>query len=493
MADIAILAPARNHFRISLPLLVGLLCYTGILVLGGRVLGDPDTYWHIAVGRWIIQHRAVMHQDVFSFSMPGAPFLPPEWLAEVLIAWIYDHFGWTGLVASTAFCAAGTLALLLRALLRSLAPVHALIAALLAAAVATPHVLARPHIFTLPILVAWTAALVRARSEDRAPPLPLAALMILWANLHSSYILGIGLAGLLGAEAVLLAPDWPARFRAARGWGLFGSVGIAAALMTPFGIDGVNLLFQMLHMNFALSVVSEWMSPNFQHFQPLEVWILVLLFAGLSLGWRLPPTRLGIVLLLLHMALQHARYAGPLGLVAPLLLAPALSPQLEERSKGRATPMLDALVATLARPADGRGILLAGVVLLAVTAAVLRGGVAHSAGPVAPAAAIAAAESHDIHGPVFNNYNFGGYLIFRGVKPFIDGRYFYGDAFLRRYYGAVAAQGDDLPALLSQYGITWTLLQPGEPAVTLLDHLPGWERVYADADAVVHRRQTPGN
>jgi chromate transport protein ChrA len=153
-----------------LPLLVGLLCYTGILVLGGRVLGDPDTYWHIAVGRWIIEHRAVMHQDVFSFSMPGAPFTPPEWLAEVLIAWIYDHFGWAGLVASTAFCVAAAMAMLLRVLLRMLSPVHALIATLLTAAVVAPHVLARPHIFTLPILVTWTAALVRARTEHRAPP-----------------------------------------------------------------------------------------------------------------------------------------------------------------------------------------------------------------------------------------------------------------------------------------------------------------------------------
>jgi hypothetical protein len=57
-------------------------------------LGDPDTYWHIAIGRWIIAHREVPRFDVFSFSMPGAPFTPPEWLAELGIAWLYDRFGW---------------------------------------------------------------------------------------------------------------------------------------------------------------------------------------------------------------------------------------------------------------------------------------------------------------------------------------------------------------------------------------------------------------
>jgi hypothetical protein len=487
--DFATVARERSRFRISLPLLVGLLCYTGILVTGDRVLSDPDTYWHIAVGRWIITHRAMMHQDVFSFSMPGAPFTPPEWLAEVLIAWIYDHFGWAGLVATTAFSAAAAAAMLLRVLLRTLTPVHALIATMLAAAVVVQHLLARPHIFALPILVVWTAALVRARSENRAPSLWLAALITLWANIHSSYIVGIGLAGLLGAEAVILAPDWPARLRAARAWGLFGSLSIAAALITPFGIDGLVLPFQLLQMSFAFSMVVEWLSPNFQQFQAVEVWIMFLLFAGLSLGWRLPPTRVGIVLVLLHMALAHMRYAEQLGVIAPLLLAPALSPQLERRSGGYSASSLDRRLAALARPATGRGILLAGAILLAVSATVLRAGVAHDSGAITPTAALAAVEAHHVEGPVLNDYGFGGYLIFRGIKPFIDGRYFYGDPFIKRHFKAVAALDNELPGLLSQYDIRWTLIPPTEPGVTLLDHLPGWRRLYADDVAVVHVRE----
>jgi len=96
------------------------------------VLGDPDTYWHIAIGRWIIAHREVPRFDVFSFSMPGAPFTPPEWLAELGIAWLYDRFGWGALVAATALSVAAALTMLLRALLRSLMPAQALIATVLA-------------------------------------------------------------------------------------------------------------------------------------------------------------------------------------------------------------------------------------------------------------------------------------------------------------------------------------------------------------------------
>src|SRR5436305_10973997 len=88
MADIATSAWHRRSLGLSLPLIFALAVYLPLLFAARAVLGDPDTYWHIAVGRWIIAHREVPRFDVFSFSMPGAPFAPPEWLAEIGIAWL---------------------------------------------------------------------------------------------------------------------------------------------------------------------------------------------------------------------------------------------------------------------------------------------------------------------------------------------------------------------------------------------------------------------
>jgi hypothetical protein len=80
---------------------------------------------------------------------------------------------------------------------------------------------------------------------------------------------------------------------------------------------------------------------------------------------------------------------------------------------------------------------------------------------------------------------FGSYLIFSGIAPFIDGRVeLYGDAFLRRY-----ASVGELPDLLARYDIGWTLLEPRNPRLALLDRLPGWRRLYADSTAVVHVRE----
>jgi hypothetical protein len=71
-----------------------------------------------------------------------------------------------------------------------------------------------------------------------------------------------------------------------------------------------------------------------------------------------------------------------------------------------------------------------------------------------------------------------------GIPTFIDGRAdMYGADFFRRQRDIA-----ELPSLLAHYDVAWTLHEPQNPDVVLLDHLPGWRRVYADALAVVHVR-----
>ena len=132
-----------------------------------------------------------------------------------------------------------------------------------------------------------------------------------------------------------------------------------------------------------------------------------------------------------------------------------------------------------------RAAVVAGASALAVSAMVWRLGLTHDAYDITPSAALAAVKQNQISGPVFNDFNFGGFLVFSGIPTFVDGRAdMYGDRFIRRY-----AKREELPGLLSQYQIAWTLLGVEHPGVLLLDRLPGWRRLHADAVAVVHVRE----
>ena len=60
------------------------------LAIDNSLFADGDTSWHIAAGRWILQHGAVPTRDPFSYSMPGTPWHAHEWLAEVPMALLFD-------------------------------------------------------------------------------------------------------------------------------------------------------------------------------------------------------------------------------------------------------------------------------------------------------------------------------------------------------------------------------------------------------------------
>ena len=88
---------------------------------------------------------------------------------------------------------------------------------------------------------------------------------------------------------------------------------------------------------------------------------------------------------------------------------------------------------------------------------------------------------------VFNEYSFGGLLAFDGIAPFIDGRSdMYGDTFTTDYFKI--ANGDALrwKAAEAKWKFAWTILPPDTPLVKILDHEPGWRRIYADEWAVIH-------
>ncbi len=487
MAETATLSVTRGRLGLSWPLLLAIFGFAMTLATGPRVLADPDILWQVVTGNWILAHGAVPHADPFSYTMAGAPWVAHEWLADALLGAAYDAMGWHGPALLAAVSTAAALALLTRALLRWMAPLHAVLLAMLAWLMLIPHLLARPHLFALPLLVAWVAMLLRARERNRAPALPFALLMVVWGNLHGTFLFGLGFAGLMAGEALLSASAHERR-AVLRSWGAFLALSALAPLVSPNGIEVYLLPLHLLTMSYTLSMLIEWRSPSFDVLQPLELWLLIALAGGFALRLKLPLPRLAILLLLVHSALAHWRHGEILGFVAPLLLAPALGPQLTRAFPGAASERLDHWMLELARPASLLGIALAGAVLLAGTGLAATRPLQPPEAYM-PEAAVHAALESKVPGPVLNEYRFGGYLIFAGIPTFVDGRAdMFGDAFIERENKAITLLNDDLPTLLSEYKIGWTLMPAGSRAAILLDHLPGWRRLYADDIAVVHVR-----
>lgn len=475
----------------SWPLVLALAAFAETLVHPHRVLGDPDTYTHIAAGRWMFAHGALPAHDPFSYTKAGHRWVVHEWLSEIALAAAYDLAGWSGPVVLTGACFAASMAVLARLLLRWCEPFSALIAVLLAGELTLGHLLARPHMLALPLLVLWCGLLFRARDAGDGPPWRLLPVVTLWANLHASFMFGLALAAFLGGEAVLSPAAGASRCGEARRWGFFFLAALAAALLTPNGLAGLVQPFRLVAMP-ALHHILEWQGANFQHFQPLEIWLLGFAGLGFAAGFRLPPTRLILVLGLFHMTLRHVRYIEILGIVGPLAIAAPLGAQIAERMAAlplsAVTRFMRRLALPAPPPAGAAAVALAALFALPLVLSPVRRG----NGAVTPARALAAAQRMGLPGkPVFNSYGFGGYLIFRGVPVFIDGRAeLYGNAFLTRY---LKAQQDrrTLAALLARYHVAWALVSRQDGASLMLDALPGWRRAYRDRHAIIAVRAAP--
>jgi len=446
-------------------LLVGLAAFA-LAAFSPGLLNDGDTYWHIRAGEWMIAHGRVLRSDVFSYTVAGSDWHTQEWLAETLMALSW-RAGWPGvhlLFAACAGLAAGVTSFFAR---KRMDLVPALLTVVLGLACVTGSLLARPHTLTLPLLAIWTAGLAFAREQDSSPRWWLLAVMPLWANLHGSFAFGLALAGALGIEAIAQS-EQPKK--AALGWGLFLMAATASAMITPFGVQTLLFPFKLSALQ-GLGHLGEWQPSDFSKLTPFAIALLTALFVLGRGQVKVPPLRLLLLLGLTALALAHRRHQMLLGVCAPILLAEALGRTWPAKNETR--PPLSAA--------------LAGLGLMVLTAVRLMVPVTRSDDPVSPVSALAHVPRFVRESPVLNDYAFGGYLIWNGVKPFIDSRAdLYGDIFLQNYSDIVSPDKDALAATLAFHHARWTIFSAQAPVVKLLDAMPGWHRFYSDKLAVIH-------
>ena len=476
---------SRGQQQASMPVLRPVSIVAGVALLGAAVAGfnkavlrDGDTSWHIAAGQWILARGTVPAHDPFSFSMPGQSWHAHEWLAEIPMALAYDLAGWSGIAILFMTVVGLTGFLIGRELTRHL-PLRWVIAAMFALYCAlVKGFLARPHVLGWAMLACWLLILLRARERHRAPPPAAALLMVAWATMHASYIVGLGLIGVFALEA--LVEDRDARTAIGR-WGLFGLVSLAAAFVTPHGIQGFLYPFQVSNME-ALSTIVEWQPISLRN-DPLFVACVVALGGLVLLGWR----KVGLVrtitlVAITAMTFQHGRHQALWGLFATLAVLPRIAAHFRAREGAPEPPAFD-------RPA--LAILVGGLAALAITRLAIPP--VPNLAPSYMGGAFEAVPQELRSQPVLNEYSFGGPLILRGVKVFIDGRAdMYGDRFTLDYNRMVDGDMPLFRRAVDRYDLRWTILAPGDRLVQKLDREPGWKRFYADRHAIVHVRVPQG-
>ncbi len=467
--------------------------------MAARTPVDSDLFWHLRAGERTLADGRPLTVDVFSHTRAGERWVNHSWLGQVSLYLTWRAGGWLGLSLWMAVLAAAGIGFIYRSMEAPdwMRPFVLLLASAVAAPVWTP----RPQLLSLTLFAALYWYLLGWRRNPKRPLWVLPLLFAVWGNLHGGYPLGLLLIGAHLADALadfLLGREslpW-ARWRALAVWGALGG---AAAALNPNGWRMWLIPFQTVGIGVLQAFISEWASPDFHQFaqQPF-IWLLLAVLVALAFSRRRAAGFEALsVALFAWMGLTARRNFGPFALVAAPVLARHLEdvlrqvwerlPQEARRTLGAQTAFLDA-APTRRESAFRLGVaaLLFGAALLkgyAVTRPAFVESVLRARFPVDAAAWM---RENRPAGNLFNEYNWGGYLLWAlpEYPVAVDGRTdLYGDAVLRRYLEAYAA-APGWQATLNAWGVRLALLAPNAPLGDALREA-GWRAVYRDDVAVV--------
>lgn len=446
----------------------GVIAIAAVVLAITRVLpiSDPDYHWHLATGRWIVAHRAVPAVDPFSHTAFGQPWKFVDWLADVGMFFLHRMGG--DAAVQIAFAAIGGLAVFLAgtraARLVPRASTLTTFAATLAAAVVIAfRTTPRPQTASFTFLAALLFLLERARDDRRAlyfvPPT-----LALWQNVHSSALLGT-LA--VFAHAIEALRDR----REIRAWLVTASASVAALFCAVRPIDRLAAGFDHLGDPRVAELIPEWGTPFRQGV--FGAWVVaaiaLVVLAAISVR-RITFGPLATAIGLSLVGFASARML-PFAAIASLPLALETLARLEERARWSSIP-----ATVLAATAFGAQVSRPGTGLLPGSF---------------PERAVAFVQEHHLEGKLFNDFHFGGYLIWtlgERAPVFVDGRSMalYGIEFVRE---SVLATDARLMGLLNRFEPTLVIVPP-DRRMGQLQHKLGWSLVYFDDTAAVIVRNT---
>jgi hypothetical protein len=470
-----------------------------VLMLFMEGVQDPDVWWHLRVGRWMVENGKLPSVDLFTHTVPTHVWTDHEYLTEILMWLLYSATGFVGLAIAFGLITWAGFWLIYRQVRRQpfvIAGLGLALAALAGWPIWGPR--AQMITFALSCLeLYWIQGYLSGRSRA-LNFFPL--VMALWANLHGGWVIGFAWLGVaLVAELIGWAWDRsnPAHRAHVRFLAIVTAASLVAVLATPHGLSLYLYPFQTQGSVAQQKLIVEWFSPDFHqiYLRPFEVMVFVVIG-----GFALRRPRLYEFLLTmtaLGLALQSVRHVALFVAAATPVMIGSYSEFWRELATSRGWKF-----PPLARP------LFAVTTAIVLVVVVLVGAVKIDA-DINPATQqkldadsypIGAADWLAAHPSVgtrmFNQYGWGGYLAYRfypdpNRKVFIFGEAeLMGDPLLNQY-NDVQNLRPDWQQILDQYHVDYVVFNKGEALSNVLATQPQWSLVYQDSVSVIFVRTPP--
>jgi hypothetical protein len=467
-----------------------------LLMLFMEGVQDPDFWWHLRVGRWMVENGRLPSLDLFTYTVSNHVWTDHEYLTEVLMWLIYSAAGATGLAIVFGLITWAGFWLIYRQVRRQpfvIVGVGIAIGALAGWPIWGPRAQMITFAFSC-LELYWLKGYLSGRSRA-LNFFPL--LMALWANLHGGWVIGFGWLGVaLVAELAGWAMDRsnPAHKKHVRFLAIITAASLVAVLATPHGFSLYLYPFQTQGSVAQQKLIVEWFSPDFHQIflRPFEAMIFIVI-AGFALQ---RPSLYNFLLTMagLFLALQSVRHVALFVAAATPVMIETYSDygrELSTRRGWKFPPLARPLFAVIT------AVVLVFIILVAVVKIDANIGPAAQAKLDASSYPIGAADwlkAHpDVGTRMYNQYGWGGYLAYRfypdpNRKVFIFGEAeLMGDPLLNQY-NDVQNLRPDWKEILDQYHVDYVIFNRGEALSNVLATQPEWTLVYQDSVAVIYVR-----
>ena len=477
--------------KITLRTIFVIYVFAFVFFLASKPLNDPDFWFHLKTGEYIVLNGIVPTTDPFSSTFNGSPWMVHGWISAVSFHFIHAWFGYGALIF--LFALLMTLAFWFVFLRCHAHPFITGFAILLGILSASTNIGVRPRVFTLLLISIFLFILERfTRSGEGKSIWLMIALSALWVNLHGGFFIGIALIGLTIVGVILdkwiskdSAPLWP-RLKMLT-LVLVGCV--LALLVNPYGAAMLGVPVRVLQNPVYKEVVVDWLSPDFHRSEVFPFLLLFLLTtAALAISPVRPkPSEILLFLATLYSSLTSQRNIAIFALVAVPLFA-NYSQHWLDSSRFRE---LFAENSLLSRRVGVAGLLLLlPLILFAVKLKSTVYGDFRQQTMDVPLNAVDYLKQKQIVGNTFTDPKiWRNYFLWAlPSNPFfIDGRDVYPDRFIREYLSIVSGRTDWHEAF-DRYGVRVAIVGPKSVIARKMKDASDWQEVYRDEMTVVFTR-----
>lgn len=411
--------------------------------LSGSGVTDPDYYWHLGYGEWILANSQLPKVDFWSWTFDGRSYRLTQWLGEVVMALAHQLAGEIGTSTLAALLVTLTMAASYRTARCFLDNRLAALAIAVSCNAILVSLACRPHQFTHLGLALLTWIISSYQTGNRRALYWIPPLMAVWVNLHGGYAFGLTYLGVIivcSAMESYACRDIGALHHMVFPLFIATAVGLAATLLNPYGWGAWQYAIEIAGMKSASAgIVDEWAVTNIKTDVGLNFFMVISVMCAAMTMTRQRPTLSQVLTALALSAIGWS--AVRLSLMVTVLMVPLIAAAM------RQTAFYDLVFDGNSRRYDqnipiGRALaIIAAVLAISVSVSMVDETTKRHVATKMPEAEVAFLRTHNISGKILNAPEIGGYLIRKlGAKVSIDTRLdLYGDRALFEYLFAMRA------------------------------------------------------